>query len=213
MDNKTSDSHHDSGETPAVTDNRRRWARYETTTEEIVLTVGWGKRNAVVVNQSIGGLGLQLTNIRKLSPGVQIKACYRGVDIVAEVKSIRPDEDGTYAVGVGWLDTGLISGRSSPTPRKDKAVFVCRTGVWLVCELLEESANGRSTIVQWDSSYFEVSSSDLTEKTVEQRSEELASLGNDVNLLAALYRLGDQGTAEKTCNAILDYEFAIKPAF
>ncbi|MDH3717903.1 MAG: PilZ domain-containing protein [Planctomycetota bacterium] len=191
------------------TQNRRKWARYAMEPEDVVLTVGRRKRHAVIVDESIGGLGIKLANIKKLNPGEQVTLCFRGLDITAEIKSIRQDEDELYHVGIGWLDTGVTLGPAAPPPRLDRAKYICHKGVWLACDLLEQTKDGIATIVLWDNSYFEVSAERLRERTVEQRHEELQSLGNDVNLLAALYRLGDHGTAEKTCEAILDFEFAI----
>jgi hypothetical protein len=191
------------------TENRRKWARYTMEPEDVVLTVGRRKRHAVIVDESIGGLGVKLADIKKLNPGEQVTLCFRGLDILAEIKSIRQDEDGLYQVGLGWLDTGVTLGPAAPPPRKDRARFICYKGVWLACDLLEQTKDGVATIVLWDNSYFEVSAERLRERTLAERLQELQSLGDDVTLLAALYRLGDHGTAEKTCEAILDFEFAI----
>jgi hypothetical protein len=177
--------------------------------EDVVLTVGRRKCHAVIVDESIGGLGVLLADIKKLNPGEQVTLCFRGLDVAAEIKGIREDEDGFYHLGLGWLDTGVTLGPAAPPPRKDRARFICHKGVWLACDLLEQTKDGIATIVLWDNSYFEVPAQRLRERTVAQRHEELQLLGNDVNLLAALYRLGDHGTAEKTCEAILDFEFAI----
>ncbi|NIL95621.1 MAG: hypothetical protein GTO53_00325 [Planctomycetales bacterium] len=205
----TTDIHLVDGPQDDSTRNRRKWARYAMPAEDVVLNVQQSKRRAVIVDESIGGLGIKVDNIRKLKPGQQVSLCFRGLTIMAEIKSVSEDDDGLYHVGIGWLDTGLNLGPAAPPPRKDTAQFICHRGVWLVCDLLEQTEDGTAIIVLWDNSYFEVDAWRIVEKTVAQRNDELQALGEDITLLAALYRLGDQGTMEKSCEAILNYEFAI----
>jgi hypothetical protein len=194
---------------PSAVGNRRKWARYQTDPSDIVVFVGRRKRKGVVVDESIGGLGIMMADVRKLVVDQEVRAQYRGIDVSATVKSIREEEDGLYHVGIGWLDRAMEFAPASPPPRKESTQFVCHQGVWLACEVIDMAADGIVTIALWDGAYFEVPGNRVVVKTVQERTAELVELHEDIRLLAGLYQLGDPGSMEATRNAVLDFEFAL----
>ena len=145
-------------ENEAGTDNRRQWARYETDPAEVAVTLGRRQRKGVVVDESIGGVGVMMVDVKKLDEGVEVKLQYRGIEVPAAVKSVRKADDGLYHVGFGWLDSAIVNAPAVPKNRKSHANFVNHQGVWLACDVLEVAQDGTATIALWDGAYFEVPS-------------------------------------------------------
>lgn len=82
---------------------RRQWGRFVVDVGKLVVSVAPSdQRNAEVLDESFGGIGVVIDDASGLEPGLDLDLNYEGVLMRGTVRSVRPYEGGRYRVGIEW---------------------------------------------------------------------------------------------------------------
>jgi hypothetical protein len=184
---------------------RRQWGRYTMPATEVLITLTDEVRRGVLVDESIGGIGVELDDVTHMAADDQLELVYCDVTVQGTIKSIRQMDSGNYHVGISWQN-----GQSQPTSHgrsNCSAQYVASNGLALVCQPLGPRPDGMIAVRLWDGARFDVPLEQLSSSTVEQRRQQLESLDSELNVLDGLYHLGQHGSASDLIEAILDFEF------
>ena len=112
-------------------DNRRQWGRYPTRAE-ILLETEAGKKRGIVVDESIGGIGIETGDPRGLSTDSKLSVVYNGMPMEGRVKSVRESKTGRYRVGIGWVEMERESQKSARTG-KETAFYYNFNDLRVIC--------------------------------------------------------------------------------
>jgi hypothetical protein len=81
----------------------RQWGRFIVDLGKLVLSAAPSdQRNAKVVDESFGGIGVVVDDASGLEPGLDLNLNYEGVPMRGTVCSVWPYEGGRHRVGIEW---------------------------------------------------------------------------------------------------------------
>jgi hypothetical protein len=82
---------------------RRQWGRFGVDVGKLVVSVAPSdQRNAKVLEESFGGIGVVIDDASGLEPGLDLSLNYEGVLMRGTVRSVWPHEGSRYRVGIEW---------------------------------------------------------------------------------------------------------------
>lgn len=196
------------GENSAVaTENRRQWPRKPSDVSEVTVVQGSKSQVAMVVDESLGGIGIKMAEASNIVRGDQLKLLYHGIPVPAVVRRLQAEDD-SHRIGLEWLSTHRVQPKgTNKQPRESTATFLSFSGFRVACRV-EDMCCGDSLQAKLpDGSTCRVQSADLLTRTIADRQAELESLTLDLTMLAGVYQLGEQPSKQARIEAILDFEF------
>lgn len=91
----------------AATIDRRQWGRFVADVGQLVVEAEAGDtRPADVWDESFGGIGLLMDDVRGLEVGNELKLTYDGTPMRGVVRNVLQQPDGRYRVGIEWQSSG-----------------------------------------------------------------------------------------------------------
>ena len=85
---------------------RRRWVRFRGDISPVKIIVPGGQEHlGRLVDESFGGLGVDLESVDGLKPGMDVLLEYKETKEKAELRVIIPRKDGLFRIGFQWQDT------------------------------------------------------------------------------------------------------------
>jgi hypothetical protein len=156
----------------------------------------------VLVNQSIGGVGLLLKSKPELSVGDEIRACYDDTEAFGFVRHIRQQSGAAY-VGISWDQREL--------PRKGRrsdATFFVNGPIEVVCRSCVTNSDGNVTFKLWDGTEFSTSENQVKKRAIAEREKKLNGNLDELCMLTKLYRLGEISSPIVALERVIDFEFA-----
>jgi DNA-binding response OmpR family regulator len=189
-------------------ENRRRWTRYRAEAKEITVVADGGRQEAVVVDESFGGISLLMDNPTHVLSDGEITLVYQGVAMQGIVRHVRPEEDGGCRVGIEWLRSSRGTDRSPRTvTRQGETLFVSFCGLRLADRVVRNLVTHGVCVRLPNGSEHNAKEDVLYPVTRTQRQRELERLGPEVTMLLGIYELGKQESKESAIQAILDLEY------
>jgi len=189
-----------------VDERRSSFRYYERGDTRLVIATEYGDQTAVVLDESLGGIGLGVKDAMHLFEGQQIGLRYHDAPLHGCIKAIRRDENGQFRVGIRWLDTRRdIAAKNLASKRVQTSHFFSCADMYIKCDLLEDLGDSASVIL-WDASTFEVSASRIRCQSVEHRQLEISD-DHYASILAGLYEFREHETADDLIETILTFEF------
>ena len=190
-------------------DNRRQWGRYPSEKSEVTLSVNGRSKVGVLVDESIGGLCVQVADTLGLKTEDVAELVYRDETVQGHIMNIRPTGDGSYFVGISW--PGFRVSADFGKNRRASNLFLNHRGMSLVCDTVDFRDDGSVSVSLWDGATFEVPKDRVSSMTTKQRKAQLESLGPLLKVLNGLYKLGRPEAGPDLIEAVLDFEFCEEP--
>ncbi len=191
--------------------NRRQWTRYHSDLKQVVV-LGQPSQVASIANESFGGIGIIVPDIRGLSVNQPIKLLYSDAPMTGIVRHIQPASDGTFLVGIQWSAASSATSRIAACPPflRDSAHFLCMQSLKLACELVgvDDKDEGLLCVRLPDGSELRCSPEHVTTMSLRDRRGELLAPGSAAAMLLGLYQLGERETQESAIEAVLNFEFS-----
>ena len=82
--------------------NHRKWPRETSKIRQVLLWVGDALRDAVVFDESVGGISLSIRDGTVVQVGQEVRLTHGGRSVCAIVKHVHQREDGKYHLGLEW---------------------------------------------------------------------------------------------------------------
>ncbi|MHB8970740.1 MAG: PilZ domain-containing protein [Pirellulaceae bacterium] len=190
---------------------RREWARYRSDLQRVVV-LGPPAQVASIVDESFGGIGIVVRNVRGLSVNQPITLLYSDAPMVGTVRRIEPTFYDAFQIGVQWVNAA--TGRQStagPLVLRDSAHFLClQQSLKLVCDLIgvDEQEEELSCVRLPGGAELCCSPEHVTTVSLYERRAELLAMGSATTMLLGLYQLGERETQESAIDTILSFEFS-----
>ena len=90
--------------------NQRNSVRFESKLKVIPMRDRYGERcDAIVLNESFGGLGLEVDVRHASSVGSEVELDYNGTKMWARIQNCRPTEDGRVRLGMAWKAVSIAT--------------------------------------------------------------------------------------------------------
>jgi hypothetical protein len=191
--------------------DRRDWTRYHSDLKRVVV-LGQTSQVASIVDESFGGIGIIVRDIRGLSVNQPIKLLYSDAPMTGMIRRIGPASVNAFYVGVQWASASTNRQTAAcPLVLRDSAHFIrLQQSLKLVCDLVgvDENDEVLSCVRLPSGSELCCPPEYVMTMSLRDRREELLAMGGDTTMLLGLYQLGERDTQESTIDAILNFEYS-----
>lgn len=192
-------------------ENRRRWTRDRIESTQVILDVNHYSVPAEVVDESFGGVGLDVDAATEFTVGQDVLLMYLGAPVSGRVCYVADQSTGKRRVGVQW-NCRPEQNPSTPVARCDEATYLPFSGLCIRCEVVDYTSDGYVRVLLPDHSHVSVRPEWLQTESFDDRWIDLKNLGLGLTMLGGFYQLGQHATREELIQAILDFEFAVMRA-
>ena len=177
----------------------RKWARYPVDRDPVSISNREAGIEGVIVDESIGGLGIETSVDSPLIVGEHVDVQYRGIVSEAQVAGMS---SGISRLSVRWRDLYRDEAVRSYRP------FVSIQSVSVACRSLNRSEGQQVAAELWDGKEFRVPASKIRFQSKAERVAELNSLGDACKILLAIYQLGNVSDLREVIDRVIEFEFA-----
>jgi hypothetical protein len=179
----------------------RRWARYPTDGAPILVTAGTLQFQAVTVDESIGGLGIETNDPVAIVAGQIVELSYHDVQTRGQITAVVPNPFGGCRISISWEE------KERPSENTSQLAFIEFGPVTVVCRPETDCSDQQKSITLWDGKRFEVATHQLAYRTKQSRFIELQTMGKRRDVAARLYGLDTHGSPQAVSERILEFEF------
>ncbi len=218
---------------------RRDWSRTVSDEGMVAVLTAQGPLQAVIVDESFGGMGLLIVSQEEFLIGHQVGLLYGGMPLNAVIRWVHPLENGQQHLGVEWRndrrqqtrDRRRMTHKPAKVSKERRqaqadrrqnmpeyldeqrqARLVSIGGLPVVCGLPENQKGGMVKVILPGGLAQEVRLEDLQCSSMLERRAQLEELNQELSILIGVYELGHPETKDEAIEAVLNYEFAESPA-
>ena len=184
--------------------DRRSWTRYSTNQSDVIIQSAFGSVSGKLVDESIGGIGVQVESVEELAFSQEVHIQLRDSDSIGYIRSIHRESPTQFRVSISWNDFLDVAGKR----RKPIAHFVVHDHLLFVCDLLFHDAGPKTTVRLWDGARFDIDSDLVCSRSFDARRSELNRGPDLMPTLATVYGLAQASRLEDLVAQILDFEFS-----
>ena len=190
----------------------RRWTRYKSELSEVTVILENNEQViAEVHDESFGGIGIILPVNRSVEANTNIKMLYAGAPVHGNVRWTKLLGEGKLRIGIAWADRHRDF-RATPTNNEPKQAvpFVRVYGLPMRCNLITNSARIDQPLQVRlpDGSNFMVLHESIAMVEEGERLDYLRQTPWELNLLLALYELGQTVDQDDAIKTIITYEYS-----
>jgi len=186
--------------------DRRSWSRYAAKPVDVSVIAGSHRLMGTLVDESIGGLGISVSDVSQIAYWQQIQVTLRDSQTLGYVRDIRRESPTAFRLSICWDHTyAEIKGQR----RKSIANYVVHDNLLLVCDLMFADDDSRKKVRLWNGARFQVQPEEVCSRSYDVRRSELNRINDANEMLAKLYELPPVPRSEERIDQILDFEFQL----